>query len=180
MKYTPLKAIQLEKDNFLTFSMMSFNIKENKLAIPREYYDIFIRNYKLVKGKNSSLKHKHFYKICNIVGETIYCNCTSRKDFGKITFDFGNQSRLDINLRNYVHYDRSAFFYKCRADIILSDNDEFVVGLRGLNNAILSFNAKEKKIKFFRQKAKTSVRWFMITLAFIGILILIIGLVFYC
>ena len=73
-----------------------------------------------------------------------------------------------------------SIFYKCRADIILSDNDEFVVGLRGLNNAILSLNTEEKKIKFFLQKAKTSVRWFMITLAFIGILILIIGLVFYC
>ena len=88
---------------------MNFNIKENKLTIPREYYDILIRNYKLEKRKNSSLKHKHFYKICNIVGETIYCNCTSRKDFGKITFDFGNQSRLDIDLRNYIHYDSQHF-----------------------------------------------------------------------
>ena len=173
------ESYSIKKDNFLTFSIVNFNIKENKLTIPREYYDILIRNYKLEKRKNSSLKYKDFYKMCNIVGEAIYCNCTSRKEFGKITFVFGNQSRLDITLRNYVHYDRLALFYKCRADIVLSDNDEFVLGLRGLNNAILSFNVEEKKIKFFRQKAKTSVRWFIITLAVIGILICIIWLVFY-
>ena len=35
---------------------------------------------------------------------------------------------------------------------VLSDKDEFIIGLRGLNNTILSFDLDDKKIEFFHKK----------------------------
>ena len=34
----------------------------------------------------------------------------------------------------------------------LSDYDEFIIGLKGLNNTILSFDLDDKKIEFFHIK----------------------------
>ena len=93
----------------------------------------------------------------------------TKDDFGIVTFHFGNDSKLDIDLRDYVTYDSSAFYFKCRADIILSEKNEFVVGLRGLNNTILSFNMKEKKIKFFHLKKSKDFFW----TAFIFVIVII-------
>jgi hypothetical protein len=163
LEYKPMNNSLNKNKKILSSSNVNFNIKENKLTIPREYYDLIVREgYKMVKRKNSTLRHKQFNRNCRKFGEIIYCMCKRKKDFGKITFDFGNYSTLDIDLRDYVHYDRSAFFYKCRTDIILSDNNEFVIGLKGLNNTILTFNAEDKTIKFFRQKPKIDMYWFLI------------------
>ena len=114
---------------------MSFNIKENKLIIPSEYYDLIVRSYKMVKEENSYISHRQYNKICWTFEEIIYCNCYSKDDFGIVTFHFGNDSKLDIDLSDYVIYNSWAFFFKCRADIILSEKNEFVVGL----NTLVSF-----------------------------------------
>ena len=82
----------------------------------------------------------------------IYCICSGKKSFGITTFYFKNNSKLDIDLSDYVYYDKSAYFYKCKVDISLSDNDEFIVGLRGLDNTILCFDLDDKKIEFFQKK----------------------------
>jgi hypothetical protein len=160
----------------MTFSNVNFNIKENKLIIPREYYDLIVIGYKMVKRKNSSFEHKQYKRMCRKFGEIIYCSCKSKKDFGIITFDFGNYSKLDIDLRDYVSYKRSALIYKCRTDIILSDNSEFTIGLRGLNNTILTFNAEDKKIKFFRQKPKVEFFSFIMVILVLGLLCFIVWL----
>ena len=50
-----------------------------------------------------------------------YCSCSEGKDdFGIETFHFGYNSALDIGLREFVHYNKTAFIYKCKVDIILS------------------------------------------------------------
>ena len=67
-----------------------------------------------------------------------FLKATDKKGFGVITLIFQNNSRLDIDIRDYVYYDESAYFFKCRVDATLSDNKEFVIGLKGLNNTILS------------------------------------------
>ena len=167
-----------EKQNFISDANVNFNIKENKLTIPSEYYDLIVRSYKMAKIKNSSLKYKQFNKSCKTFGEIIYCNCNGKDDFRIVTFDFGNYSKLDIDLRDYVHYDKSAFYYKCRTDIILSENNEFIVGLRGLNNTILSFNIEDKKIIFFRSKKKKGFSLvllsILITLGFVLLLFVLL------
>ena len=150
LEYNALKLFQHQNQIFWADSSVSFNIKENKLIIPKKYYSLIVRSYKTRKDRNS-IKYRLYNKFCTLFNEVIYCSCSEKDDFGIVTFHFGNNSKLDIDLRGYISYDSSAMFYKCRTDIILSDNNEFVVGLRGLNNAILSFNIEEKKIKFFHK-----------------------------
>ena len=125
---------------------MSFNIKENKLIIPKKYYGLIVRSYRMLKY---TMRLRYYNKFCRLFDEIIYCSCSDKDDFGIVTFHFGKNSNLEIDLRNYVYYNNSAFFFKCRIDVILSENNEFVVGLRGLNNTLLSFNMEEKKNKIF-------------------------------
>ena len=113
---------------------------------------------------------KYYRKFCRLYDEIIYCSCSDKDDFGIVTFHFGKNSNLEIDLRNYVYYNNSAFFYKCRIDVILSENNEFVVGLRGLNNTLLSFNMEEKKIKFFHTIKKKDFFWTFIILFIILLL----------
>ena len=171
LQYSALKFLYYEFQQFDDNSMVIFNIKENKLTIPSKYYDLIVISYKMVKEKKSHIRHKQYNKICWTFDEIIYCNCYSKDDFGIVTFHFGKNSKLDIDLRDYVSYNSSAFFFKCRADIILSKNNEFVVGLRGLNNTILSFNMEEKKIKFFHLKKTKDFFWTAIIVC-AGLLIL--------
>jgi hypothetical protein len=159
LEYNALIFVQHDNIKYYSNSSVSFNIKENKLIIPSKYYDLIVRSYKMVKRKNSYIRHREYNKYCRTFEEIIYCSCYSKDDFGIVTFHFGKNSKLDIDLRDYVSYNKSAFFYKCRTDIILSKNNEFVVGLRGLNNTILSFNMKEKKIKFFHLKKSKDFFW---------------------
>ena len=57
-------------------------------------------------------------------------------------------------MSDYVYYNESAAFLQCRVDIALSDNKKFIVGLRGLDNTILSFDLNDKKIEFFQKEKK--------------------------
>ena len=69
----------------------------------------------------------------------ISCNCNDKDDFGIVTLHFeGDDNKLDIDLTDYVYYDEKAS-YKCRLNVFLSYYDEFVVGLKGLNNTIFKF-----------------------------------------
>jgi len=178
LEYNALKAYQWEDQEFYDNSKVSFDIKENKLIIPSKYYNLIVKSYKMVRDQDSYIKHREYNKFCWTFDEIIYCSCSDKDDFGIVTFHFGRNSYLDIDLRNYVYYDSSAFYFKCRTDIILSDNNEFVVGLRGLNNTILSFNMEEKKIKFFHKIKKKPNFWtiliYALTINLICIIILLI------
>ena len=103
------------------------------------------------------------------------CNCNDKDDFGIVTLHFeGDDNKLDINLRDFVYYDEKAS-YKCRLNVFLSYYDEFVVGLKGLNNTRLSFNMKEKKISFFHKiKKKTFFNWTPIMYIIVVLVIIII------
>jgi hypothetical protein len=127
-------------------SILTFNLKENKLTIPNKYYDLIVRGYYYEEG------HKEYNKYCTIYGENIYCICFNKNNFGIVTFHFDKDSTLDINLQDYIYFDNTAYFFKCKVDINLSKNNEFIIGLKGLKNTILSFNMQEGKIKFFQKK----------------------------
>ena len=122
------------------------------------------------------IRMRKYNKYCKTYDGIIYCSCSNKDDFGIVTFHFENNAKLDIDLRDYVYYNKSAYYYKCKVDIILSSNDEFIVGLRGLNNTILSFNMEDKTIKFFHQfKNMNNYRRKKI---FITIICLIVGIIF--
>ena len=106
--------------------------------------------------------------------EIIYCSCLDRNNFGIVTFHFENNSKLDIDLRNYVYYNKSVFYFKCKIDIILSKNNEFIVGLIGLNIIILSFNVDEKKLTFSKLKRTN----FRVKTLILSIFIILIGIIF--
>jgi hypothetical protein len=173
LEYNALKYLQHQRQNFWADSEVSFNIKENKLIIPSQYYDLIVRSYRMVTDRKTHIKHRQYNKFCWTFDEIIYCHCSEVDDFGIVTFYFDDNSKLDIELRNYVYYNSSAFFFKCRTDIILSDNNEFVVGLRGLNNTILSFNMEEKKIKFFHKPKTKDFIWIDIIIIIVCLLLLL-------
>ena len=132
IEYNALKQSHWEKQEFSDHSTLTFNLKDNKLTIPKYYYNLIVVSYKHVleeRGNNLIIKKK-YNKWCNTFGGIIYCNCRDKDDFGIVTFHFENNSTLDIDLRDYVHYDNSAFFYKCRVDVLLSINYEFIIGLK--------------------------------------------------
>jgi len=153
------------------YSEVKFNLNEKKLTIPYFYYKLLVIGYRYVTKKvgKSSYTTIRYNKYCTkYFWGGIYCICSGKKSFGVATFYFKNNSRLDIDLSDYVYYDKSAYFYKCRVDISLSDNDEFIVGLRGLDNTILSFDLDDKKIEFFQKKKYTSYfKWWMILIIII-------------
>ena len=141
-----------------TNSLVKFNLKENKLTIPYHYYNFLVIGYRYVSKKKGGMERK-YNKVCYKYGDKIYCTCPYKKNsFGVISLFFKNDSRLDVDLRDYVYYDQSAYFFKCRIDVSLSTEEEFIIGLRGLNNTILSFDLDDKKIEsFHRKKAKISI-----------------------
>ena len=153
LKYNALKYYQWETLKEKCYSILSFNLKENKLTIHERYYDLIVFIYKHVSKKygNFHIRTNEFNKHCRMYDEIIYCSCLDRNNFGIVTFHFENNSKLDIDLRNYVYYNKSVFYFKCKIDIILSKNNEFIVGLIGLNNIILSFNVDEKKLTFSKK-----------------------------
>ena len=85
-------------------------------------------------------------------GDIMYCSCLIKIILELLIFHFDKDSTLDINLQDYVYFDNTAYFFKCKVDINLSKNNEFIIGLKGLKNTILSFNMQEGKIKFFQKK----------------------------
>jgi hypothetical protein len=169
IEYNALKYLNWEKLIYKANSTVSFNLKENKLTIPEKYFELIVVSYIFVKNKR-----KRFNKFCYVNNQIIYCSCKDKDDFGIVTFHFDGYSKLDIDIRDYVYFNKNEKTYKCVADIVLSKNNEFIVGLKGLNNTILSFNMEEKKVKFFHKTKIPSHRnYFLIA----GIIIFIIGLI---
>ena len=158
-------------------STVKFNLKENILTIPDIYYDLLVLGYRYeTKDSNNGLTIERTYnKWCTTYDGEIYCSCRGLDSFGVITFHFKNNSKLDVDLRDYIYYNKSAFLFKCKVDINLTYKDEFIIGLRGLNNTILSFDLDDKKIEFFHKKKAKSVSkyywilmlifWFLVSLA---------------
>ena len=178
IEYNALKYTQWDLQKESSFSTVTFDLKENKLTIPDNYYDLIVVSYHMVSEKigDSYIRKRKYNKFCKTYDGIIYCSCSNKDDFGIVTFHFENNAKLDIDLRDYVYYNKSAYYYKCKVDIILSSNDEFIVGLRGLNNTILSFNMEDKTIKFFHQfKNMNNYRRKKI---FITIICLIVGIIF--
>ena len=87
-------------------SILTFNLKENKLTIPNKYYDLIVRGYHYKE------RHKEYYKYCKMYGEIMYCTCYNKNNFGIVTFHFDKDSKLDINLQDYVYFNKTAYFYK--------------------------------------------------------------------
>ena len=156
IEYNALKYAQWDLQTERSFSTVTFDLKENKLIIPDKYYDLIVVSYHIVSKKYGDVRvrTRKYNKFCKTYDGIIYCSCLDKDDFGIVTFHFENNAKLDIDLRDYVYYNKSVFYLKCKVDIILSSNDEFIVGLRGLNNSILSFNMEDKTIKFFQKFKK--------------------------
>ena len=150
-------------------SLVKFDLRENILTIPYLYYDLLITGCINVRRTKRFTYETICSRECYDDGGEIYCTCSGKNSFGVISFYFKNNSRLDIDLRDYVYYDKSAFSLKCRVDISLSNEEEFIVGLKGLNNTILSFNLDDKKIEFFHKK-KTKPLSILIWIIFFFIL----------
>ena len=172
--YTDFEYSQ-SNGNSSTNALVKFNLKENKLTIPYNYYNFLVVGFRYESTKKNGIQKKS-NKLCYRYGDKIYCTCPYKKNsFGVISLFFKNGSRLDVDLRDYVYYDQSAYFYKCRVDVSLSTEEEFIIGLRGLNNTILSFDLDDKKIEFFhRKKANISIsilsKIFLIFMALLSIL----------
>ena len=181
IEYNTPRYIHWKSNKIWHSSIVRFNTRENKLTIPDEYYNSIVVGYNEVIKKNGRSTRK-YKKMCYTQGEIIYCSCYDKDDFGIITFHFKNNSKLDIDLRDYVYYDKSAFYFKCKVDIILSEKYEFIVGLKGLNNTILSFNLKEEKIKFFHKKKYNPLyitSFFMLGIIFIIALIIALIIIYF-
>ena len=176
LEYTDFKS-HLSSFTKWENSMVKFNLNEKKLVIPDIYYDKIIIGYytESKKGRRRRVYNKYCYRYSG----QIFCSCSAdKKDFGVITLIFQNNSRLDIDIRDYVYYDESAYFFKCRVDATLSDYDEFVIGLKGLNNTILSFDLDDRKIEFFhKKKAGPNLKiWIIIISSILGIVFGIISI----
>ena len=176
LEYTDFKS-HLSSFTKWENSMVKFNLNEKKLVIPDIYYDKIIIGYYTESKKGR--RRRVYNKYCYIFSGQIYCSCSAdKKGFGVITLIFQNNSRLDIDIRDYVYYDESAYFFKCRVDATLSDYDEFVIGLKGLNNTILSFDLDDRKIEFFhKKKAGPNLKlWIIIIGSILGIALGIISI----
>ena len=159
-------------------SIVKFDLNEKKLVIPDIYYSKIVVGY-YIERNGKGIRRKVYNKHCYTYSGKIFCTCSSGKNsFGVITFIFQNNSRLDIDIRDYVYYDESAYFFKCRVDATLSDNKEFVIGLKGLNNTILSFDLDDKKVEFFhRKKAGPNYKlWIILMGLILGIVFAVVGI----
>ena len=167
-------------------SLVKFNLKENKLIIPSRYYYYLIVGYKYVYVYSDKYRSRSEYTTKHLANKqecyqfrgeinSIYCTCPQGKDsFGIMSLFFGGFSRLDVDLRDYVYYDENALLYKCRIDAILSKEDEFIIGLKGLNNTILSFDLEDKKIEFFHRKKDYDTLNIFIFILYLVIILVII------
>ena len=108
LEYNAQKFLQRQSQDFWAHSNVSFNLKENKLIIPSRYYDLLVRSYRMVYDSKSHIRRRQYNKFCWTFDEIIYCSCSDIDDFGIVTFHFDENSKLDIELRNYVYYNSSA------------------------------------------------------------------------
>ena len=173
IRYTDLEYIGSSHTK-TAYCMVKFNLTETSLIIPNYFYRLLVVGYRIQRKKSGKTHYTStiYNKRCAIYSGIIYCSCKGKNSFGIVTFYFKNNSRLDVDLRDYVHFDSSAFYYKCRIDVILSNQDEFIIGLRGLNNTIISFDIDDKKIEFFHKKKvdDTSTWIFVLFLIILSIL----------
>ena len=180
IEYNALKSENWASQNLSDHSTVTFNLKDNKLTIPYNLYNLIVVSYKynLKKHGKSYYSEIKYNKECYTFGGNIYCDCSDKDDFGIVTFHFDSNSTLDIDLRDYVDYDKSSDKFKCKVNVELSQKSEFILGLKGLNNTILSFNMHEKKVKFFHKKKFTySYGGISIILIIIFILIIFINFI---
>ena len=179
VEYNALREENWSRNKKSSKSLVKFDLKENKLVIPDKYYLLIAVGYK-IKTKRSG-KHSYtetiYNKQCMIHSEGyISCTCKDLDDLGIVTFYFQGGQKLDIDLRDYAHYNENARF-KCRLDVLLSFNDEFIIGLKGLNNTILSFDMEDKKIYFFhKKKAIGFTDWSLIIIIILTILYIILSM----
>ena len=152
-------------------SMVKFNLKERRLIIPSNFYELLVLGYRYTTNKygDTYTTEIRYNKYCKKYSGILYCSCYYGKNsFGIVTFYFNNNSRLDLDLREFITYDNSAYIYKCRTDFVLSEKDEFSIGLRGLNNTILSFDMEDKKVEFFHKKKApkviSSIVWIILSI----------------
>ena len=179
VKYVRYTDFRYSRSNFKERddSIVKFSLNEHLLILPEKYYETMIVGYRYEYQKigDSYTVVKRYNKLCSDYDGIIYCSCNSRS-FGVITFQFKNGSKLDVKIADYVTYDNTAYFYKCRVDVTLVSQNLFVVGLRGLNNTILSFDMEDKKIKFLHKK-KTLINrsyWLLIIIIFFVIFLLFV------
>ena len=180
LEYTDFKS-HLSSFTKWENSMVKFNLNEKKLVIPDIYYDKIIIGYYTESKIKIGRRRRVYNKYCYRYSGQIYCKCSAdKKDFGVITLIFQNNSRLDIDIRDYVYYDESAYFFKCRVDATLSDNKEFVIGLKGLNNTILSFDLDDRKIEFFhKKKTGLNLKLWIIICSIVGLLGIALGIIYF-
>ena len=176
LEFNAIKYLDWQNHISYNHLELTFDMKDNKLTIPESYFNLIVVGYVKRKRKIGKTTYyvKEYNKSCRMtIDGTILCDCTDKDDFGILSFHFNNNSRLDIDIRDYVHYDDSSI-YKCRVDISLSKDDEFIVGLKGFNNTILSFNMEEKKIKFFYKKKYSNSNFYIY--CFVTIILIILGI----
>lgn len=174
VEYNALKEENWSRNKKSSKSLVKFDLKENKLVIPDKYYLLIAVGYKIKTTSSGKRSYTEtiYNKQCMIHSEGyISCTCQDLDDLGIVTFHFQGGQKLDIDLRDYANYNENARF-KCRLDVLLSFNDEFIIGLKGLNNTILSFDMEDKKIYFFhKKKAIGFTNWsLIITIIFVILL----------
>ena len=169
LEYLQYYDLRISESSFkkVSNSIVKFDLNENRIIIPVKYYfSVLIGTY-LTKKSRIRRYNKHCFTY---FGKT-RCTCSGKNSFGLLTFYFSLNSKLDIDLRDYVYYNASADSFKCTVDVAFTEQDEFIIGLKGLNNTILSFNMEEKKISFFLvKKYVTDFLWDLI----LGIIFVII------
>ena len=117
IEYNDPNYFQQEIKRILVESTLSFNLKENNLIIPESYYDFIIVGYHTVSLKKSITKSKS-NKSCRMYDGIVYCHYVSLNDFVIVTFYFENNLKLDLDIRDYVSYNESAFYFKCKVDVV--------------------------------------------------------------
>ena len=175
IEYNDLSYRKWQWKSFSDNSTVIFDIKNNFLTIPVKYYTYLILGYTKKRiGKRAY--EKIYNKMCYPYNGNLYCSCEDKNDFGIATFHFGFNSKLEIDLRDYVTYNENfPLQFKCKIDVYLTKYNKFIIGAKGLNNTLLSFNMNEKKIVFFHKiKNNNSFKLRTIILILLTFMILII------
>ena len=118
VEYKPLNYFEGGIKKFRDNSILTFNFKENKLTIPKKYYNSIVRSFYYYKGRI------RYNKDCLMFGDVLYCTCNNKDKFGIVTFYFEKNTMLDIDLRDYIYYDNGLFINK-NNDYIMCATENF-------------------------------------------------------
>lgn len=170
----PIKRIYYKKSSFFYENYtLKIDTKENKLIIPMNFYEYILLGKRTVIRKNKKIgpRSRTIYdRECQKAPDgTFLCRCKTKEEFGYIEFKFNGT--LSININKYVHFDEFGT-YKCKVDISLTEKNEWVVGLKGLKDTILSFNMEDKKIKFMKFEKNDGFQYMYLLGIFIIIFII--------